>query len=46
MASTLFVADPVNDMVILAFTQYIPFMGEPFATEFHELVRKALVESK
>ncbi len=46
MASTLFVADPVNDMVILAFTQYIPFMGEPFATEFHDLVRKALVESK
>ena len=46
MASTLFVADPVNDMVILAFTQYIPYMGEPFATEFHELVRKALVESK
>ncbi len=42
MASTLFVADPVNDMVILAFTQYIPFMGEPFATEYHELVRKAL----
>jgi len=42
MASTLFVADPVNKMVILAFTQYIPFMGEPFAYEFHEMVRKAL----
>ena len=42
MASTLFVADPVNDMVILAFTQYIPFMGVPFASEFHELVRKAV----
>jgi len=42
MASTLFVADPVNDMVILAFTQYIPFMGVPFASEYHELVRKAL----
>lgn len=42
MASTLFVADPVNNMVILAFTQYIPFMGVPFASEYHELVRKAL----
>ncbi len=42
MVSTLFVADPVNNMVILAFTQYIPFMGVPFASEFHELVRKAL----
>lgn len=44
MASTLFVADPVNNMVVLAFTQYIPFMGVPFASEYHELVRKALVE--
>lgn len=42
MASTLFVADPVNNMVILAFTQYIPYMGEPFASEFHKLVRNAL----
>ncbi len=42
MASTLFVADPVNNMVILAFTQYIPFMGVPFASEYHALVRKAL----
>lgn len=42
MASTLFVADPENKMVILAFTQYIPFMGVPYASEFHELVRKAL----
>jgi len=42
MASTLFVADPVNNMVILAFTQYIPFMGVPFASEYHELVRKAV----
>ena len=43
MASTLFVADPVNDMVILAFTQYIPHMGVPFAKEYKDLVRKALM---
>ena len=46
MASTLFVADPENNMVILAFTQYIPFMGVPFAEEYKELIRKALVEPK
>jgi len=44
MASTLFVADPENEMVILAFTQYIPFMGVPYATEFKDLVQKAVVE--
>ncbi len=44
MASTLFVADPKNKMVVLAFTQYIPFMGVPFANAYKELVRKALVE--
>ena len=44
MASTLFVADPENNMVVLAFTQYIPYMGVPFATEFKEMVRKALVK--
>jgi len=46
MASTHFVADPKNDMVVLAYTQYIPFMGVPFAYEFHALVRKALMETK
>ncbi len=46
MASTHFVADPENDMVVLAYTQYIPFMGVPFAYEFHALVRKALMEPK
>ena len=46
MASTLFTADPKNNMVGLAFTQYIPFMGVPFATEYHDLLRKALVDSK
>ncbi len=44
MASTDFVADPENNMVVLAFTQYIPFMGVPFAAEYKELIRKALVE--
>jgi hypothetical protein len=44
MASTLFVADPINHMVTLAFTQYIPFMGVPFAYEYKDLVRKALME--
>ena len=46
MASTLFVADPVNNMVILAFTQYIPFMGVPFASEYHKMVRKALENAR
>jgi len=46
MASTDFVADPKNNMVVLAFSQYIPFMGIPFATEYREMVRKALVEPK
>lgn len=44
MASTLFVADPKNNMVVLAFTQYIPYMGVPFATEYRDLVRKALMK--
>ena len=44
MASTDFIADPKNNMVLLAFTQYIPFMEVPFAAEFRTLVRKALVE--
>jgi CubicO group peptidase (beta-lactamase class C family) len=43
-ASTAFVADPENDLVFFAFTQYTPFMGVPFATEYGEVVRKALVE--
>ncbi|MFO7671980.1 MAG: serine hydrolase domain-containing protein [Bacteroidales bacterium] len=42
MASTYFVADPANNMVILAFTQYIPNSRFPFAAEFRELVREAL----
>jgi len=43
-ASTDFVADPRNKMVELAFTQYIPFMGVPFASEYHTMLRKALVD--
>jgi CubicO group peptidase (beta-lactamase class C family) len=43
-ASTLFVADPENNMVILAFTQYTPYMGVPFATEFKEMVQNAVLE--
>ena len=44
MASTDFIADPNNNMVLLAFTQYIPFMEVPFAAEYRTLVRKALVQ--
>jgi len=43
-ASTSFVALPENNMVILAFTQYVPHMGVPFASEYKELVRNAIVE--
>ncbi|MFH0758145.1 MAG: serine hydrolase domain-containing protein [Bacteroidota bacterium] len=43
-ASTSFVADTENNMVILAFTQYVPFMGVPFASEYKELVRNAVME--
>jgi CubicO group peptidase (beta-lactamase class C family) len=43
MASTDFVADPKNNMVVLAFTQYVPFMGVPFAEEYQKLVQKAVV---
>ena len=45
MASTDFVADPGNNMVILSFTQYVPFMGIPFAREYRDLVRGALEET-
>jgi CubicO group peptidase (beta-lactamase class C family) len=44
IASTLFVADPVNNMIVLAFTQYIPYMGVPFATEYKDLVGKSLMK--
>jgi len=44
MASTFFRADPKNNMVGLAFTQYVPHMGVPFADEYWQLVQNALVE--
>jgi len=43
-ASTDFVLDIKNHMVILTFTQYTPFMGEPFVKEFKELVEKAVLD--
>jgi len=43
-ASTDFVADPSNNMVILSFTQYTAFMGVPFADEYKKMVQNALVE--
>jgi CubicO group peptidase (beta-lactamase class C family) len=43
-ASTDFVADPSNNMVILSFTQYTPFMGIPFAEEYKQLVLDAIIE--
>ena len=45
-ASTDFVADPKNNMVVLAFTQYIPFMEVPFAAEYRTMVRNAILEPK
>jgi CubicO group peptidase (beta-lactamase class C family) len=44
MASTDFIADPENNMVILSYTQYVPFMGIPHAAEYRTMVRNALVE--
>jgi len=44
MASTFFRADPKHQMVGLAFTQYIPHMGVPFADQYWEWVQKAVVE--
>jgi len=41
-ASTDFSADPKNNLVVLAFTQYTPFMGVPFAEEYQKFVRSAL----
>jgi len=46
MASTDFIADPKNNMVLLSFTQYIPFMEVPFAAEYHKMVRKAILKSE
>jgi CubicO group peptidase (beta-lactamase class C family) len=43
MASTAFFADPDLDLVTLVFSQYVPYMKHPFAWEFHEMVRDAIV---
>jgi len=43
-ASTFFRADPKHQMVGLAFTQYTPHMGVPFADEYWALVRKAVAK--
>ena len=43
-ASTDFVADPSKNMVVLSFTQYIPFMGVPFADEYKKMVWNAVTE--
>ena len=42
MASTYFVADPKNNMVVLAFTQYISRPAIPFAAEYQELIEESL----
>jgi CubicO group peptidase (beta-lactamase class C family) len=43
-ASTDFVANPSKDMVILTFTQYVPFMGVPLADEYKKMVWNAVLE--
>lgn len=42
-ASTFFTVDPENNMVVLAFTQYMPF-DISYALEFNDIVHKAIVE--
>ena len=43
-ASTDFVVNPSNNMVVLSFTQYIPFMGIPFADQYKRLVWNSVLE--
>jgi CubicO group peptidase (beta-lactamase class C family) len=43
-ASTDFVANPTRNMVILSFTQYIPFMGVPFADQYKRMVWNAVLD--
>lgn len=42
MAATYFVLDPENDMMVLAFTQYVPNSKYKFAYEYMAWVREAL----
>jgi CubicO group peptidase (beta-lactamase class C family) len=43
-ASTDFVANPSRNMVILSFTQYVPFMEVPFADRYKQMVWNALID--
>ena len=43
--STDFVANPSRNMVILSFTQYVPFMGVPFADQYKQMVWNALLDN-
>lgn len=43
MAATYFVLDPENEMMVLAFTQYVPNSKYKFAYEYMALIREALV---
>lgn len=42
-ASTFFTVDPKNNMIVLAFTQYMPF-DISYALEFNSIVHRAIVE--
>ncbi len=44
MASTDFLLDMNNNMIVLSFTQYVPFMGVPYADEFKKIVESAIVK--
>ena len=43
-ASTDFVVNPSNNMMILSFTQYVPFMGIPFADQYKRMVWNAVLK--
>ncbi len=42
-ASTFFIADPKNNMAVLAFTQFMPF-DISYALEFNRVVHRAIIE--
>lgn len=44
MAATYFWVSPKNNMVVLAFTQYVPNTQYKFAEEYHLRVKEALVD--
>lgn len=44
MAATFFILDPANDMMTLAFTQYVPNTKCKFAYDYMDMVRAALLE--